>query len=112
MTVHGNDVVAGVICRDVEYDRCNSGTRLLDLSFQWALEAGYTTYDIGGGHEYKQDWAPCVGERWQLRICPPLLFDMEQLLAGVKMLGHAVTASLEHSALETLLHARAGHDSQ
>lgn len=110
LTIHGKNVVAGVIYRDPEYDRLNVNTRLIDWSFQWALEAGYATYDIGGGHEYKHQWAPCEGERWQLRICPPLLFDVEQLLLEAKRLGHTVTATLEHTVSEALEHAKVKRD--
>lgn len=84
MTVQGDTFVAGVIYRDPGYDRFSVGTRLIDLSFQWATEAGFQMYDIGGGHEYKHGWAPCDGERWQLRICPPLLYDVELVLQGIQ----------------------------
>ncbi len=69
-TVHGSDLVAGVIYREPEYDRYGVGDRIIDSVFSFAAEHGFAMLDIGGGHEYKKHWAPQDGERWSFTICP------------------------------------------
>ncbi len=69
-TVHGSDLVAGVIYREPEYDWYGVGDRTIDLTFSFAAERGFETLDIGGGHSYKHHWAPQQGERWSFTICP------------------------------------------
>lgn len=69
-TVHGSDLVAGVIHRETEYDWFGVGDRVIDLVFSFAAERGFSILDIGGGHSYKKHWAPQQGERWSFNICP------------------------------------------
>lgn len=87
-TVHGNDLVAGVIYREPKYDWHGVGVRLIDLVFSFAAENGFETMDIGGGHSYKEKWAPQEGERWQFNICPEYLYRAKQTVNwGRKMRG-------------------------
>ncbi|NLO27798.1 MAG: GNAT family N-acetyltransferase [Actinobacteria bacterium] len=78
-TVHGNDLVAGVSCRDPDYDWHGVGVRIIDLVFSFAAEQGFDTMDIGGGHAYKKHWAPQEGARWQFNICPSSLYRAKQV---------------------------------
>jgi hypothetical protein len=79
-TVHGNDLVAGVIYREPEYDWYGVGIRLIDLVFSFAAEKGFDWIDIGGGHDYKNKWAPQEGARWQFNICPEYLYRGKQVV--------------------------------
>ena len=80
MTVHHQDVVAGVLYRDPGYDQYGVGDRLIDLSFAFAAQKGFDTFDIGGGHEYKKRWARQEGERWLFNLCPESLFRAKQAI--------------------------------
>jgi GNAT superfamily N-acetyltransferase len=82
-TVHCHDLVAGVLYRNPEYDRQGVGTYLLDLVVSFAAEKGFATMDLGGGHNYKQKWAPPEGMRWQLNICPEHIFRTKQIINWV-----------------------------
>lgn len=84
LTVHGKDLVAGVIHRDPKYDWYGVGVRLIDLSFSFAAESGFERLDLGGGHEYKKYWAPQEGERWWFNICPEPLFRAKQVVHWVR----------------------------
>jgi hypothetical protein len=78
MTVHRNDLVAGVLYNDPQYRRNGIGDRLIDLSFSFAIEKGFETFDIGGGHEYKKNWAKQDGERWWFHVCPEPLYRFKE----------------------------------
>jgi len=98
-TVHHNDLVAGVIYREPEYDWYGVGVRLIDLVFSFAAENGFETMDLGGGHDYKQKWAPQEGERWQFNICPEVLYRAKQVVNwGRKLRGK--TTSWVHGSQE------------
>ena len=75
---HRNDFVWQQTYRDPAYDSHGVGTRLMDLTFHWAAEAGFETIDLGGRHEYKSRWAPPDGELWIFTICPEPLFRAKQ----------------------------------
>jgi GNAT superfamily N-acetyltransferase len=68
-TVDGTTFVAGVLYRDPGYESRNVGTALIDHVFRWAAQAGYSSFDLGGGHDYKERWAPEAGERWSFKVC-------------------------------------------
>jgi hypothetical protein len=67
---HRTTAVAYVNYRNPQYDWHQAMTRLIDLSFTWARDAGFETLDIGGGHDYKDHWAPPNAEKWEFRVCP------------------------------------------
>jgi hypothetical protein len=98
MTVHHNDLVAGVIYREPEYDRYGVGIRLLDLTFSFAAESGFETYDLGGKHDYKKNWAPQAGEHWLFNICPEPLFRAKQAANWTRQIRGEV-AELTHLTL-------------
>jgi hypothetical protein len=62
---HGRDFVCQTSWRDLDYAKHGLGVRLEELTFRFAKEAGFASYDLGGGHDYKRHWAPVTGERWQ-----------------------------------------------
>lgn len=64
--VDGNDLVGQYTYRDPAYAPRGVGTRLLDLVVEWALEQGFRSLDLGGGHDYKRRWAPPRGEEGEL----------------------------------------------
>jgi CelD/BcsL family acetyltransferase involved in cellulose biosynthesis len=66
--VHGNDIVGLANYREPEFDKLQTGTRLLDAVHHWATDAGYDKHDFGGGHDYKKRWAPEDGSRWQFTV--------------------------------------------
>jgi hypothetical protein len=67
---HNNEAVWQVSYRHPDYDSYGVGTRLMDLSFQWASKEGFQKIDLGGDHEYKLRWAPIDGEKHVFTICP------------------------------------------
>jgi hypothetical protein len=78
--VQGNDLVAGVSCRDREYDRYGVGDDLLHRLFIWAADSRYDIFDLGGGHKYKKNWAPLGGHRWMVKFSPSFLYYPKQLI--------------------------------
>jgi hypothetical protein len=80
LSVHHNDLVAGVIYREPDYDWHGVGIHMIDLTFSWAAEGGFETMDLGGGHDYKERWAPQEGERWWFNICPESLHRAKQVV--------------------------------
>ena len=78
ITAHKKDLVAGVLYYEPNYRRYGVGDRLIDLCFNFAIENGFETFDIGGGHEYKKRWARQDGERWWFNICPEPLYRIKQ----------------------------------
>ena len=78
--VHGRDLVSGVVYRNPAYEKYSVGTRIWDLSFEWAAKNNYEKLDIGGGFDYKKRWAPQEGERNKFRVCPPYLFAIKEAL--------------------------------
>jgi GNAT superfamily N-acetyltransferase len=95
MTVHHGDAVAGVLHRDLEYRRQGVGDRLIDLSFTFAAERGFETFDIGGGHHYKSHWARQEGERWWFNICPEPLYGVKQTLNWARRLRGKASSEAE-----------------
>jgi len=88
MLVHQKDLVAGVMYREPEYHKQGVGDRLIDICFSFAKENGFEFVDIGGGHEYKKQWAPLGGERWWFNICPePLYLLKETVNLGKRLVG-------------------------
>ena len=81
---HGDVAVAGVIYRDPAYDWHGVGTRIIDLCFEWARDAGFSFIDMGGGHAYKEKWGPPWSERRQFHICPPHLYAAKHAFQTVR----------------------------
>jgi CelD/BcsL family acetyltransferase involved in cellulose biosynthesis len=94
VTVHGDSLVAGVIYRRPEFDRQKVGIRMMDATFAYAAENGYTSFDIGGGFDYKAKWAPQAGRRATFGICPDPLFRGRRMLQRL----HGPTATAAPSA--------------
>jgi len=65
---HRRTAVAYVNYRDPQYDWYAPMTRLIDLSFAWARDMCFERMDIGGGHDYKDHWAPIDGEKWEFDV--------------------------------------------
>ena len=80
LTKHQNDLVAGVIYREPEYEWHGVGVRLIDLSISFAHENGFDGIDLGGGHEYKRHWAPMAGQHWLFNICPGYIYQGRRIL--------------------------------
>lgn len=94
-TVHKNDLVAGVLYREPQYERQGVGIRLIDLVFSFAAENGFEMFDMGGGHDYKKQWAPQEGERWWFNISPEPLYRAKQVINWVRGLRGAVTNRID-----------------
>ena len=71
--IHKNDPVWQLTYRDRNYDSYGVGTRILDLSFQWASNERFNKIDLGGDHDYKKLWAPEDGLKYMFRVCPSYL---------------------------------------
>ena len=82
---HEDGFVWQVTYRDPAYDSAGVGTRLMDLTFHWAAEAGYKTIDLGGRHDYKMRWAPPDGELSIFTICPEPLYQAKQAANWLRM---------------------------
>jgi GNAT superfamily N-acetyltransferase len=91
LTAHNDDLVAGVIYREPEYEWHGVGVRLIDLSFSFAAENGFKLLDIGGGQDYKKHWAPHEGEHWLFNVCPEALFRAKQTMNWARMFQGKVT---------------------
>jgi hypothetical protein len=65
---HGREIVGQANYREPAYDKLGVGARILDATHQWAVGEGIEKHDFGGGHDYKSNWAPHDGERWQFRV--------------------------------------------
>jgi GNAT superfamily N-acetyltransferase len=82
--VDQKDLVAAVLYSKPEYRSNGVGDRLIDLCFTLAIEKGFETFDIGGGHEYKRHWASQEGERWWFNVCPEPLYKIKQVTGWVR----------------------------
>ena len=80
MTVHQQDVVAGVLYYEMEYRKCGLGVRLIDLSCSLAVDYGFEHLDIGGGQDYKKNWAPQEGEHCWFTLCPASIYYMKKVV--------------------------------
>jgi hypothetical protein len=68
--VHRNELVAGVLHWLPEYRDRMPGVYLIDRTFAFAEERGLAAFDLGGGHDYKQRWAPEDGTRTTFTMAP------------------------------------------
>jgi Acetyltransferase (GNAT) domain len=59
--------------RDLAFEKQRVGTRVLDVSFEWAKQAGYDIFDMGGGADYKHWWAPPYATSYEAVFVPPLV---------------------------------------
>jgi CelD/BcsL family acetyltransferase involved in cellulose biosynthesis len=66
----GDVLTASVSYRDLSFGRKPTGTRTIDALFELAAERGFAAFDLGGGQEYKQRWAPACGTRSSFVIAP------------------------------------------
>ena len=69
---HGKTSVATVMYSRPEYKHARVGKRLMSLYFKHARDAGFDAIDIGGGHGYKSQWAPIMGERAEVTLWPTM----------------------------------------
>ena len=67
-----------------EDDNSGVGNRLLHLTFCWAKEKGFSTIDIGGGHDYKRKFAPQIAERHEFTIATPARYFAQRAVNGVR----------------------------
>lgn len=88
---HGNDLVWAITYRDPAYDSYGVGTRLMDLVFHWAKDAGFKTIDLGGRHDYKIRWAPKASELWLFNVCPEPIFRVKQAIDLARRASRKVT---------------------
>jgi CelD/BcsL family acetyltransferase involved in cellulose biosynthesis len=101
LVVHAGDVVGILTHRDKSYEHYSLGTRLMDLSFQWAKQSGFRRYDLGtagpaGTLTYKSRWAPISSQRWALlEFCPEFHYRLRQF----RGYGSAVRRLLGHNRL-------------
>jgi hypothetical protein len=77
--VQNKVLVAGVLYSEPSYRQNGVGIRLIDLCFTFAIEKGFEVIDIGGGHDYKENWAIQEGERWWFNLCPEPLYKIKQI---------------------------------
>jgi hypothetical protein len=76
--VDGSTLVASLLYRDPSTGSLPTGVRLIDLSFELAEERGFEQIDLGGGQDYKRQWAPESGSRAELVIEPALTHAMRR----------------------------------
>ncbi|TPI81974.1 GNAT family N-acetyltransferase [Mesorhizobium sp. B2-8-9] len=67
--IHNNALVAGVYFRSREYEKQDIGTYILYLTFEVAQKLNLESVDLGGGHAYKQRFAPARGVKYETRVC-------------------------------------------
>ncbi len=79
---HRGEMVGQAIYR--EDDNSGVGNRLLHLTFCWAKEKGFSTIDIGGGHDYKRKFAPQIAERHEFTIATPARYLAQRAVNGVR----------------------------
>ena len=79
---HRGEMVGQCIYREDDHGRV--GNRLVHLTFCWAKEKGFSTIDIGGGHDYKRKFAPQSGERYEFTMAPPAQYLPYRALNGVR----------------------------
>lgn len=66
-------MVAGVSYVSDHYRRLGAGVRMIDAVFDEADRRGIKAFDLGGGADYKQKWAPIGGERAKFSVASPTL---------------------------------------
>ncbi|MFN8558312.1 MAG: GNAT family N-acetyltransferase [Dehalococcoidia bacterium] len=89
--VHRDELLWHTTYMAEEYKWQRVGTRCLELTFRWASEAGYHQVDLGGGHRYKEDWAPQDGEEWSFNVCPAHLDFLKSSAKRTVRVGREMT---------------------
>jgi hypothetical protein len=84
LMVQGKDLVAGVNYRKPGYDWYGVGIYIMDRIFQWAASSGYYNLDLGGLYDYKEKWAPQVGNRWVINICPEHIYQARRVFSRIR----------------------------
>jgi GNAT superfamily N-acetyltransferase len=74
MYVDGDDLVLACTSYLEEYRQLGVGVRLFEQSSQWAARAGYATINLGGGHDYKAQWAPQGETIWTFNVAPNYVY--------------------------------------
>jgi GNAT superfamily N-acetyltransferase len=95
--LQGNDLVWAITYRDPAYDSYGVGTRLMDLAFHWAKDAGFKTIDLGGRHDYKIRWAPKASELWLFNVCPEPIFRVKQAIDLARRASRKVTNWIQNT---------------
>jgi hypothetical protein len=72
--------------RDFSFEKQRVGTRVLDASFEWAKQAGYEIFDMGGGADYKHWWAPPYAKSFAARFVPPQVQRAMSIAASTRSL--------------------------
>jgi CelD/BcsL family acetyltransferase involved in cellulose biosynthesis len=90
--LHGDVLTASVSFRDVTLCQQPTGTRAIDATFELAAERGFACFDIGGGHKYKERWAPVSGTRSSFVIAPPALHYSSRVLKSLRTCAERVTS--------------------
>ncbi|HEY6203805.1 MAG TPA: GNAT family N-acetyltransferase [Candidatus Limnocylindria bacterium] len=88
--VIGSELLAQWNFFDNAYRRNGVQTRLDELVFAWASEAGLSTMDLGASYEddsYKRHWAPNVGQSWLYNIAP---LHLHVVRTGLKTVRRAI----------------------
>lgn len=67
--VHENELFMLHSYRNPDYDWHGAGNRLTELVVEWCLEHELI-FNLGGGFEYKEEWAPEDGGYWQFSVIP------------------------------------------
>jgi CelD/BcsL family acetyltransferase involved in cellulose biosynthesis len=88
--IHNNEAVWQVGWRNKDYETYAVGTRLMDISFEWAAKNGWSKIDLGGDHDYKLRWAPIDGEKHQFIICPKHILFMRRSINLIRKLKRAI----------------------
>jgi GNAT superfamily N-acetyltransferase len=82
--VHRGELVAGVSYMSDNYRQLGVGVRMIDAMFDEAGRRGIKAFDLGGGGDYKQKWAPIGGERAKFSVASPALRMMRRMTHIVK----------------------------
>lgn len=79
--------------RDPHYERLMVGSRVLELAVEWAADAGYRVFDLGGGGGYKRWWGPESAHRHAASFRPV----PHRLLATSLRSAKATASNLRHA---------------
>ena len=91
--VHRGEMVAGVSHVSPKYRQLGVGVRLIDAVFDVAEQRGLTTFDLGGGADYKQKWAPIGGERAEFNVASARVRLLRRISRFAKRIAPVVTIS-------------------
>jgi hypothetical protein len=75
---HQDTVIQQCQSRTADYEDSGVGTRTVEASVEWAVSAGLSCLDLGGG-EWKKRWGPATATRYAAQFRPLIINSLRRV---------------------------------